>query len=196
MSTDKSRLSRAERRAQLIGAAADAFLTGGYESTSMEDVARTAGVSRLIVYRHFESKADLYQAVLDSVLFDLGRAFATSAFPPGGAVFVLLPVARRHASAFQLLWRHAAHETPFQDRSDLLLARVHDGARAAFAPFITDPVRLNWAARTGGAHLMESICEWLIAGDPELDEEMAVLIRRGLMGLARAWSDVPSADRP
>lgn len=193
MSTGQPRLSRAERRAQLIRAAADAFLAGGFEGTSMEDVARAAGVSRLIVYRNFESKSDLYRAVLDSVLLELGHAFAASDLPTEDAVQVLLPVARAHSSAFQLLWRHAAHETPFQDRSDFLLERVHDGARSSLAPYISDPVRLDWAARTGGAHLMESICEWVIAGDQRHDAEMAEVIGRGLLSLAKAWSDAASA---
>src|SRR5690606_14799714 len=43
-------LSRPERQAQLRRAAATAFARTGFAGTSMEDVARQAGVSRLIVY--------------------------------------------------------------------------------------------------------------------------------------------------
>ncbi len=48
------RLRRAQRREQVLAAA-----------TSLDDVAAEAGVSRVILYRHFESKSDLYRAVLD-----------------------------------------------------------------------------------------------------------------------------------
>ena len=61
------RLPRAERRAQLLTAAATAFVSGGFDGTSMEDVAEQAGVTRLIVYRIFATKEDLYRAVLESV---------------------------------------------------------------------------------------------------------------------------------
>ena len=44
-----------------------AFARGGYAATSMEDVAAEAGITRLIVYRHFESKEALYRAVLTAV---------------------------------------------------------------------------------------------------------------------------------
>src|SRR6185436_19787519 len=61
------RLPRAERRAQLLTAAATAFVRAGFDGTSMEDVAEQAGVTRLIVYRIFATKEDLYRAVLESV---------------------------------------------------------------------------------------------------------------------------------
>ena len=63
-----SRLPREARRAQLVDAAASAFLGDGYDKTSMDQVAQAAGVSRLIVYRNFESKEDLYRQVLREVL--------------------------------------------------------------------------------------------------------------------------------
>ena len=72
----RSRLPCVERRAQLVAAAASAFLARGFDGTSMDDVAQEAGVSRLIVYRNFDSKNVLYRSVLDSVLLDLAEAFA------------------------------------------------------------------------------------------------------------------------
>lgn len=185
------RLSREQRRAQLIDVAAEAFLSGGFDGTSMDDVARAAGVTRLIVYRNFESKADLYRAVLDSVLLKLGDAFAHSDLPMRDAVRVMLPVARSNAAAFQLLWRHAGHQTPFGDRAEFLRAQVHDGARAALQPYVEDPVRLEWAARAAGAHLVESICAWIDVADAADDDLAVDMIRRGLIGLAEAWSDRP-----
>jgi hypothetical protein len=64
-------MRREERRAQILEAAARAFRSGGFDGTSMDDVARAAGVTRLIVYRIFESKDDLYRAVIDADGFRL-----------------------------------------------------------------------------------------------------------------------------
>ena len=39
----------------------------GFDAVSMDDVAAAAGVTKLIVYRHFESKEALYRSVLERV---------------------------------------------------------------------------------------------------------------------------------
>ena len=62
-----TRLPRAARRAQIIETAAGAFLKAGFDSTSMDEVAEAAGISRLLIYRNFETKKHLYRAVLGSV---------------------------------------------------------------------------------------------------------------------------------
>src|SRR6476659_5303508 len=76
-STPPRRLPRAERRAQILRAAAATFVRAGFDGTSMDDVARSAGVTRLIVYRIFTSKEELYRAVLEQVTTRLGEEFDT-----------------------------------------------------------------------------------------------------------------------
>ena len=49
----------------------------------MEDVAATCGVTRLILYRHFETKEELYRAVLQEVFDRLGEELQAE---PGRAV--------------------------------------------------------------------------------------------------------------
>ena len=61
------RLPRAERREVILRSAAQLFGRRGYAAASMEDIAAAAGVTKLILYRHFASKADLYRAVLQRV---------------------------------------------------------------------------------------------------------------------------------
>jgi AcrR family transcriptional regulator len=191
------RLPRAARRAQLIEAGASAFLARGYEKTSMEDVAQAAGVSRLIVYRNFESKEDLYRQILRQLLVDLGDAFSGLSFEDvaaRGAATVIMPVARAHPAAFRLLWRDAWHEPPFEDLAEEFRTYVTVYARAILSSFIDDEVRLHWAARSAGAHLVDGICNWLDDGDPARDEELAATMSRGLRALATAWvTGAPSA---
>jgi len=59
------RLRRDERRAQLLDAARSVFVSNGYHSAAMDDIAVRAGVSKPVVYQHFPSKLDLYLALLD-----------------------------------------------------------------------------------------------------------------------------------
>ncbi len=62
-----SRLSANARRDQLLDVALTTFSRAGYHETSMNDVADAAGVTKPVLYQHFESKRDLYQALLDAV---------------------------------------------------------------------------------------------------------------------------------
>ena len=68
-------LSRAERQESILRGAAAAFAHTGFDGTSMEDVADASGITRLIVYRNFASKEDLYRAVLERVMVRLRDEF-------------------------------------------------------------------------------------------------------------------------
>jgi AcrR family transcriptional regulator len=60
-----ARLPKDQRRAQLLDAASEVFTTRGYHAAAMDDIAEAAGVSKPVLYQHFESKLDLYLALLD-----------------------------------------------------------------------------------------------------------------------------------
>lgn len=64
-------LSGPERKRQrLMEAAAESFATLGYAKTTIEDIARAAGVSKGLLYVHFRSKEELLEAVLERTLSD------------------------------------------------------------------------------------------------------------------------------
>jgi AcrR family transcriptional regulator len=60
-----ARLPRDQRRAQLLDAANEVFTTRGYHAAAMDDIAAAAGISKPVLYQHFDSKLDLYLALLD-----------------------------------------------------------------------------------------------------------------------------------
>lgn len=55
---------RSETAERILLAAADLFAERGYESVSMNDIARQAGVSKANVFHHYTSKNDLYLTVV------------------------------------------------------------------------------------------------------------------------------------
>jgi AcrR family transcriptional regulator len=55
------------RRAHLLETAARVFTEGSYRGTTTAEIARAAGISEPIIYRHFASKRDLYLAALEYV---------------------------------------------------------------------------------------------------------------------------------
>lgn len=63
-SPPRKRMSRGERYEVILDRAIEVFGTRGYHNVSMDDVAEAAGVSKALVYQHFESKDDLYMEVM------------------------------------------------------------------------------------------------------------------------------------
>lgn len=53
-----------DRRTAILEAAAKVFLRYGYKKTSMDDLARAAGLSRQGLYLHFKTKEALFQAAI------------------------------------------------------------------------------------------------------------------------------------
>jgi TetR/AcrR family transcriptional regulator len=66
MSSTKPRLTAEERRAAVLDCACGIFSKGSYRGTTTAEIARQAGVTEPILYRHFESKRDLYLACLEN----------------------------------------------------------------------------------------------------------------------------------
>lgn len=58
------RLSAEARRAQLLDVARSVFAADGYHGAAMEQIAQSAGVTKPVLYQHFESKKELYLALL------------------------------------------------------------------------------------------------------------------------------------
>ena len=65
MTAPTTRLAAPERRRELVEAALRVFSQGSYAGATTAEIAREAGVSEPILYRHFDSKRSLYIACLD-----------------------------------------------------------------------------------------------------------------------------------
>lgn len=55
---------KAESRKRILEAARDVFFRDGFMSANLDEMAEKAGVAKGTLYRYFDSKADLYVAVL------------------------------------------------------------------------------------------------------------------------------------
>lgn len=60
-----SRLPAAKRKSQLLDTAATVFASMGYHGTTTAELAKAAGVSEPIIYRHFESKKNLFIELIE-----------------------------------------------------------------------------------------------------------------------------------
>ena len=79
----RRRLSSDARRAEIATAARPLFARNGYNATTTRQVARAAGVSDALLYRHFDGKQKLLEYVIDEAL----RTFQS--MPPLAALSAL-----------------------------------------------------------------------------------------------------------
>jgi AcrR family transcriptional regulator len=59
------RLSAEARKEAIVDAVRDVFAAKGFDGTTTRELARAAGVSEALLYKHFPSKESLYAAMLD-----------------------------------------------------------------------------------------------------------------------------------
>jgi AcrR family transcriptional regulator len=180
------------RREALLRAAAEAFARSGYAATSMDDIAEVAGVTKLIVYRHFEGKETLYRAVLERVFerqAELFLAHIAEGLHAGGTTQALLDVAREWPEGFRLLWRHAAREEQFHDYALHLRDVAVSAAREVVKPWLTRDVA-EWAAQTLFDHLVDAVLNWLDHGDPAHDERFVAMETAALQSTVVAWASL------
>ncbi len=71
----KARLSSPERRAAIVSAAMQLFAKNGFRGTTTREIAAAVGVSEPVLYQHFAAKRDLYTAIVDQMVSDVGVEF-------------------------------------------------------------------------------------------------------------------------
>ena len=191
-----ARLNAVARREQLLDVALEVFARAGYHGASMNDVAEAAGVTKPVLYQHFESKRELYQALLDEVGARLVGAItsATAGTTDGreqtelGFRAYFRWVAEDHDS-FRLVYGSGARRDEEFNRA---VRRVTAAAAAAIAPLIAadidDEHRLTLAHAIVG--LAEGASRRLVergdAFDPdEVARQVSDLAWAGLRGIHR-----------
>ncbi len=60
----RQRLTGAQRQRVIFDAAAQVFARRGYEGARLEEIASAAGVSKALIYEHFDGKRELYAQIL------------------------------------------------------------------------------------------------------------------------------------
>lgn len=167
---ERSRLPRAERREQILEAATTAFARTGFTGTGLDDIASEAGVTRVILYRHFDSKTELYRASLDRFCAVLGSHVSK---PVGGftdaTIDGLVRAAATEPDGFRLLFVHAAREPEFAAIAERFRSSIRRTARTQIASVVADRAWASWAAELAPTVAIEAIVAWLDAGQPDPD---------------------------
>ncbi|MFI7679221.1 TetR/AcrR family transcriptional regulator [Actinophytocola sp. NPDC049390] len=163
------RMPRAQRREQILDAAVRAFVHTGFAATNLDDVAAEAGITRVLLYRHFDTKADLYRAALDRACARLAEAVGTDNFTEN-SISALVHAAAADPDGFRLLFRHANREPEFRDVTDRFTATSAEVAHRNLTAAVPDGPWTRWAARLLPTFTTEAVIAWLDAGKPEPDQ--------------------------
>jgi AcrR family transcriptional regulator len=188
-------MERSERRKTLLDAGASQFASGGFQGTSMEQVALKAKVTRLIVYRHFGSKDELYKAVLDRAAQGVAKAVSAhlaNGRSVAGVVRGFLDAARTDPEGFVLLVRQSPRETQFSEYADKFRNGAVETAKELITRPVPDPVLREWAANTLVSLLEEATLTWIETGSASRDEEMMSVLTSSIEAMLGAFATVRS----
>ena len=95
-----SRVQQTQRnRELLLGAARRVFLTRGYHAATLEHIAEEAGFSKGVVYSQFQSKADLFLALLEARIDE--RAAINARVVEGHSGEAGIDALLRHVASFE-----------------------------------------------------------------------------------------------
>ncbi len=116
MSAVRPRLAACDRRAAIVESALQVFSARSYRGATTAEIAREAGVTEPILYRHFAGKRDLFLACLDEVWARMRQAVEDVVRnEPDPAAWVLampraITVLRRQKLAPTQFWLQALSE--------------------------------------------------------------------------------------
>jgi len=204
-----SRMNAEERKAGIIKAALPIFAENGFNGACVRDIARAAGVSEALIYRHFPSKEALYKELLSYTRSMLAASVPElKALEPGTETLItlisfmveaiLLDVPGRRAAQQtheRLLFQSLIGDTTFARRhfdalekawSDLIVSCIEVGTeKGDIIPMPTPPANRIWFAH----HLAMALNLCHISGEPafnyegtraELAEQAAMFCLRGI----------------
>jgi AcrR family transcriptional regulator len=128
------------KREAILGAALELFGRYGYRRTSIDDIARAAGVAKGTVYLYVENKEVLFrtlsQAMLDGVLERARAALATQ----GGIAGRLTAVLEAKFGYFHALLHRSPHARELVDSTNRLCADVFAAGDTAYLALVTKAV--------------------------------------------------------
>lgn len=174
----RRRLPTAQRRETLAEAACELFAQHGYDHVTLDEVAERAGVTKVIVYRHFGSKQDLYLTLLathrDQLLRTLAEGMALKR-PLPERVKTVADAWFGYVQSNPFAWKML-----FQDvTGDPEIGAFHAGMRAT--------------ARDAIMALLET--EGSLNLKRAMVEPIAELLRSAMTGLALWWLEHPETER-
>ncbi|HEU0087506.1 MAG TPA: TetR/AcrR family transcriptional regulator [Pseudonocardiaceae bacterium] len=182
------RMPKDERRAQLLAAATNVFVTNGYHATVMDDIAEQAGVSKPVLYQHFPGKLELYLALLERHTDELVRRVLgaiegthDNAQRVRNAVGAYFDFVDGDGEAFRLVFESDLRNQP---EVQAVVERANNACVAAIAKAVVADAGLDteraWLVAVGVAGVSEHTARYWLTHRSEVPKEEAVALTASL----------------
>ena len=200
----RRRLTAEERRAGILDAALAVFSARGYHPSSIDDIAREAGISKALIYEHFESKQGLYADLIErnaaELVERLGAAIGSVEADSGAirlatGLDAFFAFVEERRDAWRILFRDAAdpETAPVLDRileqvTGLVAALIAEdpGARAMTEQDADRAIRVLARMLVGS---VQSVANWWAEHREVPREEIVEMV------MAYAWLGLDRLSR-
>lgn len=186
----------------VLDAAVAAFLEGGYSGTTLEQIARAAGVSTATVFKHYRTKADIFGAIMSRVFGNDDPA----SWPPVQAASVqdgLVQIGRQYAATIRdakirALFRVIIAEVP---RLPELGVQLYERGKAPYLQRVEDHLKREVKAGRLAISdiklatrqflgMINDVVFWphlLVMDLPDSDAESHKVVRAAAQAIVRAY---------
>jgi len=200
------RMTGQERREQLLDVGRALFAERGYESTSIEEIAKRASVSKPVVYEHFGGKEGLYAVVVDREMKRLLARITDSLEQTHPKVMLeqaamaLLSYIEDEQAGFRILIR----QSPVTSTTGTFASLISDIASQVEYIFRGEFKRLGYDPKLAGLYSQALVGMvalvgqwWLDVGKPSREKVAAHLVNLAWNGLGNLDpSPVLNANAP
>lgn len=198
-------MTASQRREQLLAVSRELFASKGFDSTSVEEIAARARVSKPVVYEHFGGKEGVYAVIVDREVQQLTTAL-TGSLDAGGhpkvmlerTALALLDYIEQNEDGFRILVR----DSPVAQATGTFSSLIGDVATQV-ERILVQQFRYNELDPTAAplyAQMLVGMIAltgqyWLDARTPAKSEVAAHLVNLAWSGLSR-MEKKPSLTRP
>ncbi|MEM8756311.1 MAG: helix-turn-helix domain-containing protein [Planctomycetota bacterium] len=161
----RRRLPADQRRQQLLDVALVLFAERGYARATTAELAKAAGVTEPVIYRHFASKRDLFVALIEQTAENTLRLWKTrleTTDDPAGRLDILLganpmvAMGSEEASAYRIVLQSIT------ETSDAVIREAINDHFTSLHAFIAAEVQRAQAARQVSGRLPPAMIAWVL----------------------------------
>lgn len=160
----RTRMAAADRRLAILEAARLAFAEGAFHEVSLDAVAERAGVSKALLYEHFDSKRELYQAMLEMHTRELvarigGAVAGAEAGEPRmrAGLEAFLDFVQDRRGGWRIIFRNAGDPDVAAS-----LARLRDGVAAAVAALMSEEAEQAFPDEPERDRMIQMVAQQLV----------------------------------